>query len=255
MVAPISPHHIYDNIYIIPQTHPLPVSYAETLSQPLWQSQKNHNKMIHNNHNTLRIPFGNDFRLAICRDDVAPGNHTGVTFADVHDLRACIVSALGRRIQVQHQVAQDGDLMLTVLAEPLRCMSYAVVITGSFQGHKWRWSARKCFTIVPDNDAANMAEIESFDIETYYLHDTLSAQIIDTPTDTTPATVPGGSAAGTPISPGTPTPAGTPITPATSGETLEIITHGQATIIDGEILITADNVVLSEDGEELIITI
>lgn len=185
--------------------------------------------MIHNKHHTLRIPFGNDFRIAICRDNVAPGNHTGVTFADVQELRACIVSALGRRIQVQHQVAQDGDIMLNILAETLRCVDYAIEITGNFQGHKWRWARKKGFTIVPGNEDANMGGLESFDIETYYLDDMLTAKIID---NTEPYT-----------------------NNDNSGETLEIITHGQAAIIDGEIIIKADNVTLSDDDEEVIITV
>ena len=195
-------------------------SYAATPLQP--QNFKNNKIMIHHhNHNSLRIPLGNDFRLAICRDDVAPANLPEVTFQHVQDLNACIVSPLGRRIQLQHQVMTDGDLLLTVRAEPLRCVDYAVEITGRFQGHMWRWRASKCFTIVRDNRHANMGEFESFDIETYYLHDKLTAQIVDD----------------------------------IEGETLELITHSQASIVNGEISITADNVTLSDDGEELIITI
>ena len=34
-------------------------------------------------NNTLRIPYGNPFRLCMCRSNVAPGNPDNITFSDI----------------------------------------------------------------------------------------------------------------------------------------------------------------------------
>lgn len=51
----------------------------------------------------LSIPKGNDFRVHICGDDVVPGQ-ANVSFGDVENLKAYIVSWLGRRDEVSHEL-------------------------------------------------------------------------------------------------------------------------------------------------------
>ena len=62
-------------------------------------------------NNTLRIPYGNPFRLCICRSNVAPGNPDNITFADIDDLQVTLTRIVGD-IPAAHDVMDNGDLMI-----------------------------------------------------------------------------------------------------------------------------------------------
>lgn len=168
----------------------------------------------------LQIPNGNDFGIALCRDNIAPANPADVTFADIEGLEAYITRSIGAAL-VEHEVMDNGDLLLHISADNLVCTTYGIEIKGLYNGHNWRWKTSTAFRICDTNCTSSVQGNESFAPEIYYLRDLLSADIIDNG----------------------------------EGETLELITHGAARMDGGEIIITADNVELSPDAEELIITI
>lgn len=174
------------------------------------------------NKKMLRIPYGNDFRLGICRYNVVPGSPEDVTFADVSDLTVKIVSKLGWRTTMNYTITEGGDLIIDIPNTSVRRTIYGIEMTGTYGGHKWRWKANNVFQIVDTNDASTVQGYETFDEDAYWIDDVFSADIIDNDVN---------------------------------GQTLELITHGQATMDGGELTITASGVELSADGEELIITL
>lgn len=124
----------------------------------------------------LSIPRGNDFRLHICGLDVAPGAKDA-DFGDIEGLKAYVVSWLGRRDEVE--MTTDGtDIIITVAAEIQRCTVYGVELTGTYNGHPWRWKAGNVFRIVESNCEASEQPMETFGVETYYLRDTLMFEIV-----------------------------------------------------------------------------
>lgn len=84
-------------------------------------------------NNTLRIPYGNPFRLCICRSNVAPGNPDDITFADIDDLQVTLTRIVGD-ITVAHEVMDNGDLMIIGEAT-LPATAYGIMMTGTYNGH------------------------------------------------------------------------------------------------------------------------
>lgn len=168
----------------------------------------------------LKIPHGNDFGIALCRSIIAPGNHEGLTFADIEGLEVFLTRSNGAS-PVDFEVMDNGDLLLRLYADNLVRTTYGIELIGVYGGQRWRWKNGRAFRIVDTNCASSVQNDESFDADIYYLQDLLTADIIDNG----------------------------------DGETLELITHGAARMDGGELIISADNVELSHNGEELIITI
>ena len=114
-------------------------------------------------NNTLRIPYGNPFRLCICRSNVAPGNPDNITFADIDDLQVTLTRIVGD-IPVTHEVMDNGDLMIIGDAT-LPATAYGIMMTGTYNGHPWRWRARRVFSIVLYNADSSDEPSETFDVE------------------------------------------------------------------------------------------
>lgn len=117
----------------------------------------------------LSIPRGNDFRLHLCGLDVVPGAKDA-DFEDIEGLKAHVVSWLVRRDEVE-MTTNGTDIIITVAAEIQRCTVYGIELTGTHDGHPWRWKAEKVFRIVDSNCEASEQPMETFGVETYYVRD------------------------------------------------------------------------------------
>ena len=126
-------------------------------------------------NNTLKIPYGNPFRLCICRSNVAPGNPDNITFADIDDLQVTLTRIVGD-IPVAHEVMDNGDLMIIGEAT-LPATAYGIMMTGTYNGHPWRWRARRVLSIVLYNADSSDEPSETFDVETYYIDDILDVEV------------------------------------------------------------------------------
>ena len=166
-------------------------------------------------NNTLRIPYGNPFRLCICRSNVAPGNPDDITFADIDDLQVTLTRIVGD-IPVAHEVMDNGDLMIIGEAT-LPATAYGIMMTGTYKGHPWRWRARRVFSIVLYNADSSDEPSETFDVETYYIDDILDVEV--------------------------------------SGDTMTFITHGHADMDDGDLILhETKGTTIEVQGDTLIIT-
>lgn len=128
----------------------------------------------------IRVPYANPFRLCICRSNVAPGNPDSITFADIDGLEVMITRIVGSVI-VEHEVMENGDLMVIVPVDIQQQTTYGIRMTGTYNGQPWRWNATKVFSIVGDNADISMPGRETFGEETYYIDDILD---VDTNGDT-----------------------------------------------------------------------
>ena len=128
--------------------------------------------------NILSIPYGNPFRIHLCRADIVPNNPDSIDFDDLDagSLRAYITTIMGARISVDVEV-DNGDLLLTI-PEDTRRATYGIELTGTYQSHHWRWKCGKAFCISDTNCESSMQGMESFAPETYYLFDTLEFEIV-----------------------------------------------------------------------------
>ena len=128
--------------------------------------------------NLLSIPYGNPFRIHLCRTDIVPNNPDSIDFYDLDagSLRAYITTIMGARISVDIEV-DNGDLLLTI-PENTRRATYGIEITGTYQSHLWRWKCGKAFRISDTNCESSVQGMESFMPETYYLFNTLEFEIV-----------------------------------------------------------------------------
>lgn len=165
-------------------------------------------------NNTLRIPYGNPFQLCICRSNVAPGNPDDITFADIDDLQVTLTRIVGD-IPVTHEVMGNGDLMIIGEAT-LPATAYGIMMTGTYNGHPWRWRTRRVFSIVLYNADSSDEPSETFDVETYYIDDILNVEV--------------------------------------SGDTMTFITHGHADMDDGNLILQeTKSTTIEVQGDTLII--
>lgn len=128
--------------------------------------------------NILSIPYGNPFRIHLCRADIVPNNPDSIDFDDLDagSLRAYITTIMGARISVDVEV-DNGDLLITI-PEDTRRATYGIELTGTYQSHPWRWKCGKAFRISDTNCESSVQGMESFAPETYYLFDTLEFEIV-----------------------------------------------------------------------------
>ena len=164
----------------------------------------------------LRVPYGNPFKLAICRDNVAPGNPENITFADIDNL--CVeITRIMRNRSVDHEVMENGDLLIDMPVSKQSRTTYGILMTGTYQGHPWRWKASKVFSIVDDNADSSMEGMESFGVETYYIWDILDVEV--------------------------------------SGDTMTFITHAHADIANEALMLQdTDNMEVTIEGDAIIFT-
>ena len=164
----------------------------------------------------LRAPYGNPFNKAICRSNVAPGNPDNITFADIDDLRVEITRII-RNKHVQHEVMDDGDLLIHIPVSAQSRTTYGILMTGTYNGHPWRWKASKVFSIVDENADSSMEGMESFDVETYYIWDILDIEV--------------------------------------SGDTMTFITHAHADIADETLIMQdTDDMEVTIEGDTIVFT-
>ena len=110
----------------------------------------------------------------------------------------------------------NGDLMIIGEAT-LPATAYGIMMTGTYNGHPWRWRARRVFSIVLYNADSSDNPSETFDVETYYIDDTLDVEV--------------------------------------SGDTMTFITHGHADMDDGDLILQeTKGTTIEVQGDTLIIT-
>lgn len=164
----------------------------------------------------LRAPYGNPFRIAICRSNVAPGNPDNITFADIDNLRVEITRII-RNKHVQHEVMENGDLLIDIPVSAQSRTTFGILMTGTYNGHPWRWKASKVFSIVDENADSSMDGMESFDVETYYIWDILDIEV--------------------------------------SGDTMTFITHAHADIADETLIMQdTDDMEVTIEGDTIVFT-
>jgi hypothetical protein len=147
---------------------------------------------------------------------VAPGNPDNITFADIDDLRVEITRII-RNKHVQHEVMDDGDLLIHIPVSAQSRTTYGILMTGTYNGHPWRWKASKVFSIVDENADSSMEGMESFDVETYYIWDILDIEV--------------------------------------SGDTMTFITHAHADIADETLIMQdTDDMEVTIEGDTIVFT-
>ena len=127
----------------------------------------------------IAAPYGNDFNLHICHSNVAPGGPDGATFADIVDLKAYLVKSLGARIEMDYDITEYGDLLVYVPADKQERTIYGLELTGTYNGHAWRWKASAFISIVEDACDNSLVGSETFAPDTYYLDDSLFVSTLD----------------------------------------------------------------------------
>lgn len=129
------------------------------------------------NDNILRIPYGNDFRLHICYKNVVPSEDDDSSFADISDLLVVLKRFPDTSTSVDYELTDEGDILITLPSGMLTKSLYSLEMTGTYEGYPWRWKALPLFRIVDANSCGNVEGMETFGEETYYLDDTLEAEI------------------------------------------------------------------------------
>ena len=157
------------------------------------------------NDDILRVPYGNDFRLHICYKNVVPSEDDGVSFADIQDLVVLLKRFPDFNTSADYEVTEEGDILITLPSGMLAKSLYSLEMTGTYDGHPWRWQALPLFRIVDANACDNVSGMETFGEETYFVDDTLEAEI--------------------------------------DGDTLTLTTHGLATLDNGVITLQSGNTV------------
>ena len=68
--------------------------------------------------------------------------------------------------------------MKTIIGEAtIPATAYGIMMTGTYNGHPWRWRARRVFSIVLFNADSSDEPSETFDVETYYIDDILDVEV------------------------------------------------------------------------------
>lgn len=133
------------------------------------------NKMMINKE-ILQIPYGNDFKIHICYLNVVPGDDE-VTFADIEELSVSLIRLPDQSVPMDYELTEEGDLIVDCPASKLVKTLYSIEVTGIYDGHPWRWKEKPVTRIVDANNHSNVQSMETFNEETYFLDDTLEAEI------------------------------------------------------------------------------
>ena len=152
----------------------------------------------------LRIPYGNDFRLYLCYKSVAPSDEER-TFADIDDLVVVLKRFPNSSTSADYELTDEGDMIVKLPSGMLVKSLYSLELTGTYDGHPWRWKALPMFGIVDANNCGNVQGMETFGADTYFVDDTLEAEV--------------------------------------DGDTLTLTTHGLATLDDGVITLQSGDTV------------
>lgn len=130
-------------------------------------------------HDTLIIPSGNDFCIHLCRKDVAPANPDEIDFSLIDNLEAYATKESGIRIPLEYQIDKDGDILIIINADAHKLSTYGIELKGKFRGHNWRWKCCAVFRLTDCSCDSTVKGMESFDVETYYIWDSLDFDIKD----------------------------------------------------------------------------
>lgn len=165
----------------------------------------------------MTVTSGNDFKIHLCRNDVAPGNPNGVDFSLIDDLVAYATKEPGIRLPLEHEISEHGDIVISINAEIHKLSTYGIEMTGTYHGHNWRWKCCEVFRLSDCSCDSTVKGMESFDVETYYIWDILDFVV--------------------------------------SGNTLDIISDGHAWIEGNALHVQdTDDTTITFEGEKMIIT-
>ena len=99
----------------------------------------------------LRVPYGNDFRLHLCYKNLVPSEEDGVSFADIGDMVVVLTRFPDMKTSVDYELTDEGDMIIILPSGMLVKSLYSLEITGTYEGHPWRWKALPLFRIVDAN--------------------------------------------------------------------------------------------------------
>lgn len=131
-----------------------------------------------NGEEKIAAPYGNDFQIHVSHTYVAPMGPQDATFGDIDDLRAFFVQP-SHKIEMECAVVGSGDLMVYVPASMVDLAIYGLELTGTYNGHAWRWKGSSFIHIVDETKDNSLVGGESFGPDTYYIGDDLDAEIED----------------------------------------------------------------------------
>ena len=118
----------------------------------------------------LKIPRGNDFKIRISAQRIAPRQGEGASFIPIEGLTAMITRQNGESVQADYTLTIDGDIIVNI-PSTLKSVTYGLELTGVYEGDKWRWADCSLFQIVDCNPCSNVQPLESFAADTYDIFD------------------------------------------------------------------------------------
>lgn len=118
----------------------------------------------------LKIPKGNDFKIRISPQRIAPRQGVGASFNDIADFRAMITRQNGKPIPIDYTRTEEGDVIVNI-PSTLKNVTYGLELTGTYNGDIWRWGDCSLFQIVDCNPCSNVQSLESFAADTYDIFD------------------------------------------------------------------------------------
>lgn len=121
-------------------------------------------------NNILKIPRGNDFKIRISPQRIAPRQGENASFVPVVGLKVMITRQSGENIQADYVLTGDGDVIISILST-LKSGTYGLELTGTYNGDEWRWADCSLFQIVDCNPSSNVQALESFAADTYDIYD------------------------------------------------------------------------------------
>lgn len=121
-------------------------------------------------NNILKIPRGNDFKIRISPQRIAPRQGENASFVPVVGLKVVITRQSGENIQADYVLTGDGDVIISILST-LKSGTYGLELTGTYNEDEWRWADCSLFQIVDCNPSSNVQALESFAADTYDIYD------------------------------------------------------------------------------------
>ena len=75
----------------------------------------------------------------------------------------------GEKVELTY-TKKDGNIIVD-FPSTLKCLTYGVELTGTYEGDNWRWADCEVFEIVECNPCSNVEPLESFAADTYDIYD------------------------------------------------------------------------------------
>ena len=102
----------------------------------------------------LKIPRGNPFKMNLCPQRIAPAQQDA-SFRDITDLSVRLTRHNWDGIDAEFDYTEDGDIIIQV-PSVLKCVTYGVELTGTYNGKSWRWADCSVFRVVECNCRSNV---------------------------------------------------------------------------------------------------